>query len=293
MFDAPPSPFLVPYDGSFDVDQATTAPPPGESKALKKRLRRAVKHLDALQRVLMAGDHHSVLLVFQAMDAAGKDSTIRAVMQGINPAGCQVFTFKRPSSKELDHDFLWRSSICLPERGRIGIFNRSQYEEVLVVRVHPGILTHQRLPEFSDTEAFWDARLESIRDQEKHLARNGTVILKFWLNVSREEQRLRFLRRLNNADKHWKFSAGDVEEREHWPRYMQAYEAALNATSRPWAPWYAIPADSKPYMRAVVAETIVAALSTIGLHYPEPAAEELAMFDEMRRVLESQGHSAD
>lgn len=285
MFSAPPSDFQVPFDGSFKVADTATAPTKGEAKKLKKRLRAANRELDRQQQVLMAGDNHAVLLVFQAMDAAGKDSTIRAVMQGINPAGCQVFNFKRPSSLELDHDFLWRSSVRLPERGRIGIFNRSQYEEVLVVRVHPGILDYQKLPDLNPTEEFWDARLESIADQEKHLARNGTIILKFWLNVSLEEQRQRFLRRLNNADKHWKFSAGDVKERQHWPAYMRAYEDALNATSKPWAPWYAIPADSKPYMRTIVAETIVQALRTVNLRYPEPDAEELATFDEMRKIL--------
>ncbi len=289
MFEAPSSPHLVPYDNSFRVKDVATAPEPQQRDTLKKRLRSAGRKLDKIQQVLMAGDNHSVLLVFQAMDAAGKDSTIRAVMQGINPAGCQVFTFKRPSSLELDHDFLWRTSCRLPERGRIGIFNRSQYEEVLVVRVHPSILKHQKLPDAEDTREFWNARLESIRSQELHLARNGTVILKFWLNISLDEQRNRFLRRLDRKDKHWKFAAGDVRERQFWPQYMQAYEEALNATSRPWAPWYAIPADDKPYMRTIVAETVVDALSTLDLRYPEPDEEELATFDEMRRVLNSQG----
>ncbi len=288
MFDAAPTTHLVPFDGSFSVADAATAPTEAEARHAKRRLKVANRKLDRLQQVLMAGDNHAVLLVFQAMDAAGKDSTIRAVMQGVNPAGCQVFSFRRPSQLELDHDFLWRTTCRLPERGRIGIFNRSQYEEVLVVRVHPSILEHQRLPRSSDTREFWDARLESLRDQEKHLARNGTVILKFWLNVSAEEQRRRFLRRLNRPDKHWKFEAGDVRERQFWPQYMQAYEEALNATSRPWAPWYAIPADDKPYMRAVVAEIIVDALSRIGLSYPEPDAEERATFDEMRRLLDAQ-----
>lgn len=287
MFEAPDSIHLVPYDGSFRVAATPTAPTDTQRNKAKARLKAAHKRLDRLQRVLMAGDNHAVLLVFQAMDAAGKDSTIRAVMQGINPAGCQVFNFKRPSNLELDHDFLWRSSVRLPERGRIGIFNRSQYEEVLVVRVHPKILQHQKLPDARNDQSFWDARLESIRDQEKHLARNGTVILKFWLNVSLDEQRRRFLRRLDNPDKHWKFEAGDVEERDHWPDYMRAYEEALNRTSRPWAPWYAIPADSKPYMRAAVAEIIVAALTSIGLEYPEPAADDLATFDLMRKRLEA------
>lgn len=288
MFTAPASNHLVPYDGSFRMHDAPTAPAVDDKKKLRKRLKAANTRLDALQQVLMAGDNHAVLLVFQGMDAAGKDSTIRAVMQGVSPAGCQVFTFKRPSSLELDHDFLWRSSICLPERGRIGIFNRSQYEEVLVVRVHPSILKSQKLPDAGNTPEFWEQRLESIRDQEKHLARNGTIILKFWLNVSPEEQRRRFLRRLNKPDKHWKFSAGDVTERAFWDKYMSAYEEALNATSRPWAPWYAIPADSKPFMRAVVAETIVDALETINLRYPDPLPEDRATFDEMRGILESQ-----
>lgn len=288
MFDAAPTTHLVPFDGSFRIAETATAPNDEQAANVKRRLKIAHRHLDRLQRVLMAGDNHAVLLVFQAMDAAGKDSTIRAVMRGVNPAGCQVFTFRRPSSLELDHDFLWRSTKCLPERGRIGIFNRSHYEEVLVVRVHPSILEAQRLPQAEDTKEFWDARLESIRDQEKHLARNGTIILKFWLNISEEEQRRRFLRRLDNADKHWKFEANDVRERQFWPQYMEAYEDALNATSRPWAPWYAIPADSKPYMRAVVAEIIVDALDRVGLSYPEPDAEERATFDEMRRVLDAQ-----
>jgi len=289
MFDAAPTKHLVPFDGSFRVADAPTAPDADQAADAKQRLKAANRRLDRLQQVLMAGDNHAVLLVFQAMDAAGKDSTIRAVMQGVNPAGCQVFNFRRPSSLELDHDFLWRSAKCLPERGRIGIFNRSHYEEVLVVRVHPSLLTHQRIPGAEDTKAFWKQRLESIRDHEKHLARNGTVILKFWLNVSAEEQRLRFLRRLDKPEKNWKFDAGDVRERQYWSQYMDAYEHALNATSRPWAPWYAIPADDKPCMRAAVAEIIVDALDRVGLGYPQVDEEERATFDEMRRVLDAQG----
>lgn len=289
MFDAAPTTHLVPFDGSFRVADAPTAPAADLAADAKQRLKDANRRLDRLQQVLMAGDDHAVLLVFQAMDAAGKDSTIRAVMQGVNPAGCQVFNFRRPSNLELDHDFLWRSSKCLPERGRIGIFNRSHYEEVLVVRVHPSLLKHQRIPGAEDKKMFWKQRLESIRDHEKHLARNGTVILKFWLNVSAEEQRLRFLRRLDKPEKNWKFDAGDVRERQHWSQYMDAYEQALNATSRPWAPWYAIPADDKPYMRAAVAEIIVDALDRVGLDYPQVEEEERATFEEMRRVLDAQG----
>jgi PPK2 family polyphosphate:nucleotide phosphotransferase len=238
-----------------------------------------------LQRVLAAGDRHSVLLVFQAMDAAGKDSTIRSVMQGIDPSGCQVFSFKKPSSLELDHDFLWRTACRFPERGRIGIFNRSQYEEVLVVRVHPKILAYQQLPGEVNLERIWDERLTSIRQQEEHLARNGTVILKFWLNVSKDEQKKRFLARLDDPAKNWKFEPGDVVERRHWDDYMLAYQEALSATSRPWAPWYAIPADDKPYMQARVASIIIDALQSIGLRYPEPSDEDRAEFAESRAEL--------
>ena len=285
MFEAPASPYLVPFDGSFRVATASTTPltdGPGHKGKHRKRSR---EDLNKLQRVLAAGDRHAVLLVFQAMDAAGKDSTIRAVMQGVDPSGCQVFSFKKPSNLELDHDFLWRTTCRLPERGRIGIFNRSQYEEVLVVRVHPRILEYQKLPDPIDLDTIWEERLTSIRQQEEHLARNGTVILKFWLNVSKEEQRRRFLARLDNRDKNWKFEPGDVVERRHWDDYMHAYEEALNGTSRPWAPWYAIPADDKPYMRARVAEIIIDALQSIGLEYPEPTPEDLAKFAESRKEL--------
>lgn len=285
MFEAPGSPYLVPFDGSFDVSRASTrAQTDGHSHKGKQR-REAIKKLSTLQQVLAAGDRHAVLLVFQAMDAAGKDSTIRSVMRGIDPSGCQVFSFKKPSSLELDHDFLWRTTCRLPERGRIGIFNRSQYEEVLVVRVHPKILEYQQLPDEIDLTTVFDERLTSIRQQEEHLARNGTVILKFWLNVSKDEQKKRFLARLDDPEKNWKFEPGDVAERRHWDAYMAAYEAALNGTSRPWAPWYAIPADDKPYMRARVAEIIIDALQSIGLRYPEPSAGDRAEFAESRTEL--------
>lgn len=287
MFDAPKSKYLVPFDGSFRVAEAPTNPSKGNWRN-RKRLTEAVKVLDGLQKELYAHDRHAVLLVFQAMDAGGKDSTIRAVMQGINPAGCQVFSFKNPSSNELDHDFLWRTVRNLPERGRIGIFNRSHYEEVLIVRVHPEILQTQKLPDSIDLETIWQERFESIREHEKHLARNGTVIVKFWLNVSKKEQKARFLNRLNVPKKQWKFDAGDIREREFWDDYMTAYEDALNATSRPWAPWYAVPADSKPYARACVAEIIVDALSSIGLKYPEPTPEDRATFDAARAELSRQ-----
>ncbi|MDH5618848.1 MAG: polyphosphate kinase 2 family protein [Gammaproteobacteria bacterium] len=286
MFEAPKSAYLVPFDGSFKVAQASTAPQTDGKPHKGKHRRQRTEDLNKLQRVLAAGDKHSVLLIFQAMDAAGKDSTIRSVMQGVDPSGCQVFSFKKPSSLELDHDFLWRTTCRLPERGRIGIFNRSQYEEVLVVRVHPKILEYQKLPGKIDLDSIWQDRLTSIRQQEEHLARNGTVILKFWLNVSKDEQKRRFLSRLDEADKNWKFEPNDVKERRHWDDYMRAYESALNATSRPWAPWYAIPADDKPYMRARVADTIIDALQSIGLRYPEPSPADRAEFAEARKELE-------
>ncbi|MDH3334586.1 MAG: polyphosphate kinase 2 family protein [Gammaproteobacteria bacterium] len=285
MFEAPKSAYLVPFDGSFKVTEASTAPQTDGKPHKGKHRRQRTEDLNKLQRVLAAGDKHSILLVFQAMDAAGKDSTIRSVMQGVDPSGCQVFSFKKPSSLELDHDFLWRTTCRLPERGRIGIFNRSQYEEVLVVRVHPKILGYQKLPGKIDMATVWDDRLTSIRQQEEHLARNGTVILKFWLNVSKDEQKRRFLSRLDDAEKNWKFEPNDVKERRHWDDYMRAYEDALNATSRPWAPWYAIPADDKPYMRARVADIIIDAMQSIGLQYPRPAAEDQAEFAEARKEL--------
>ncbi len=285
MFEATPSDYLVPFDGSFRVVDSPTHPSIKQKWRPDKRLAIAVKQLDDLQRVLYASNRHAVLIMFQGMDSSGKDSTIRAVMRGINPAGCQVFSFKQPSDMDLDHDFLWRTTKNLPERGRIGIFNRSQYEEVLIVRVHPEILSSQKLPGEINLETIWDERLESIRDQEKHLARNGTIILKFWLNLSRDEQKKRFLARLDNPSKHWKFNSGDVEKRQHWDTYMQAYEAALNATSRPWAPWYAIPADDKPYMRARVAEIIVKSLAAVDLKYPQISNENKSAFEAVRKKL--------
>ncbi|MDH3576873.1 MAG: polyphosphate kinase 2 family protein [Gammaproteobacteria bacterium] len=287
MFESPDSQYLVPFDGSFDVATASTAPQTDGHLHKGKHRAKRTEDLNKLQRVLAAGDRHAVLLVFQAMDAAGKDSTIRSVMQGVDPSGCQVFSFKKPSSLELDHDFLWRTTCRLPERGRIGIFNRSQYEEVLVVRVHPEILGYQKLPGVVNLDTIWDERLTSIRQQEEHLARNGTVILKFWLNVSKDEQKRRFLARLDDPDKNWKFEPRDVVERRSWDDYMKAYEAALNATSRPWAPWYAIPADNKSYMRARVADIIIHALQSIGLRYPQPSDKDRAEFAEARAELVS------
>lgn len=285
------SPYLVPANGEFKVRHAATEPPKKapDKAACKARLAELVAEMAELQDVLYANDHHSLLLVFQAMDAAGKDSTIRAVLSGINPAGCQVTSFKTPSATELEHDFLWRTTLALPERGRIGVFNRSHYEEVLAVRVHPEYLKNQRLHNLPPRlETLWEQRYESIRDYEQHLARNGTVILKFWLNVSKEEQRERFLARIAEPEKNWKFNSADIGERAHWRDYMLAYEDALNATSRPHAPWYAIPADSKSYMRMVVAEIIVDTLKKMKLSYPVLAAEQKARFAEMEKLLRSE-----
>ncbi|MCG6871470.1 MAG: polyphosphate kinase 2 family protein [Gammaproteobacteria bacterium] len=289
MFKAPDSPWLVPFDGSFRVaDTQTQILAEHAAEKPKKRLKKHVKALRELQHILFAHDRYALLLVFQAMDAAGKDGTIRAVMSGVNPAGCQVYSFRQPSAEELDHEFLWRTARRLPERGRIGIFNRSYYEEVLVVRVHPKFLGAQRLPDSVDPEELWQQRFASIRDHELHLARNGTVIIKFWLNVSFEEQRQRFLARLDDPEKHWKFSVTDVAEREHWPDYMHAYEAALNATSRPWAPWYAIPADDKRQMRVAVAAIIRDTLVSLGLRYPDIGEADKEQFATMRDRLENE-----
>lgn len=279
----PETRWRVPFDGSFRVNDARTELVYDDAEA---RLAAATARLDKLQRKLYADDRFSLLLVFQAMDAAGKDGTIRAVMRGVDPAGCQVTAFKAPSAEELDHDFLWRVYRALPERGRIGVFNRSHYEEVLVVRVRPELLEHQRLPR-RERDLF-EERLESIRDVERHLYRNGTILLKFWLNVGRDEQRRRFLDRIEDPDARWKFNAGDVAERARWPAYMDAYEAALNATSRPWAPWYAVPADHKPTMRAIVAETIVETLEGLPLRWPRPDDDETAEMDRLKAVLEAE-----
>lgn len=288
MFQAVSYPYLVPFDGSFKVAQFPTNSPrkaPNKKKCTS-RLNNLIDHLDDYQRRLYAQDQLAILLIFQAMDAAGKDGTIRAVMRGINPAGCQVYSFKQPSHGELDHDFLWRTMCRLPERGRIGIFNRSYYEEVLVVRVHPEYLKPQRLPWMSPT--IWEDRFESIRDHERHLARNGTIILKFWLHVSKTEQGRRLADRLKEPEKHWKFSEGDLAERKLWPNYMEAYQTALNATSRPWAPWYAIPADDKPFMRMCVAEILVKTLAKLNLSYPEITKSQQKLFKQLRKKFKDQ-----
>ena len=290
MFKAVASPYLVPFDGSFKYTEAPTTPPDDKlgKKINKKKLKKLVNKIDELQHTLYAHDKYSLLLIFQAIDAAGKDSTIRSVMSGINPAGCQVFSFKQPSAEELDHDFLWRTSRNLPERGRIGIFNRSYYEEVLVVRVHPEFLKAQKLPDKINLKQLWKKRYESILNHEKHLLNNGTIILKFWLNVSKEEQRNRFLSRLEEPHKNYKFSMGDLHERTYWDKYMLAYEEAVKATSRSWTPWYTIPADDKPYMRMTVADIIVRTMKKMDLKYPTVSMEEQAKIKEIYNKLKNE-----
>ncbi|MEO0573864.1 MAG: PPK2 family polyphosphate kinase [Pseudomonadota bacterium] len=282
MFSAVDSKYLAPVDGSFEIaSMPTTATDMPKKSELKALLETAVEDIAERQRMLYAHNRFSVLLVFQAMDAAGKDSTIRKVLSGVNPAGCQVSSFKRPSSTELDHDFLWRTTCKLPERGRIGVFNRSYYEEVLVVRVHPGILDAQQLPYAPDLDTVWAERLGAIADHEHHLARSGTVVLKFFLNVSRDAQRERFIDRLETPRKRWKFEPNDIRERGHWEAYMHAYEQAIRATSKPWAPWYSIPADDKPTMRYLVADIVRRTLDTLPLAYPDVDPDDQSLFDSL------------
>jgi PPK2 family polyphosphate:nucleotide phosphotransferase len=231
-------------------------------------------HLAQAQDLLWASDSWSVLVVLQAMDAAGKDGMIKHVMSGVNPQGCQVYSFKVPSAEEVDHNFLWRYMRALPERGRLGIFNRSYYEDVLVVRVHPEILEKQRLPARKYDKNFWAARYDDINRFERHLVRNGTLVLKFFLHISKAEQRRRFIDRLEDPDKHWKFSLGDLAERGHWDAYQEAYEDAINATSTKWAPWYVIPADLKITARALVSEVMATRIQKLKLRYPEVSGEQ-------------------
>ncbi|MFO1303795.1 MAG: polyphosphate kinase 2 family protein [Burkholderiales bacterium] len=241
--------------------------------------------MSTLQDMLYAQDRWSVLLVFQAMDAAGKDGAIKHVMSGVNPQGCQVTSFKAPTSEELDHDYMWRCMKNLPERGRIGIFNRSYYEEVLVVRVHPEYLEAQKLPPSLVGKGIWDERYEDIRNFERYLTRNGTVIRKFFLHVSREEQKKRFLERIEEPDKNWKFSAADVRERGHWDDYMSAYQKMIRETASEDAPWYVVPADNKWFTRLVVAAAIVDALASLKLHYPAVDKKQLADLADARKTL--------
>ena len=252
----------------------------------KRHLEKGLEKLCDLQEKLYAQDQWAILLIFQAMDAAGKDSVIEHVMSGVNPQGCQVYSFKAPSSEELDHDFLWRTTRCLPERGRIGVFNRSYYEEVLVVRVHPQILAKQKLPTALVTDRVWKERYADIGAFERYLSRNGTVIRKFFLNVSKEEQRQRFLARLDQPEKNWKFAAADVEERQHWDEYMKAYEKMIEATTSEEAPWFVIPADHKWFTRLAVADVIVETLEGLDLHFPEVSEAQRQELQRARALLE-------
>ncbi len=254
----------------------------------QKKLADDIEALAKLQDVLYAQNTFALLLVFQAMDAAGKDGVIKHVMSGVNPQGCQVFSFKAPSVEELNHDYLWRTTKALPERGRIGIFNRSYYEEVLVVRVHPEFLAKEHLPKTALDGEVWKHRFEDINTLEHHLVRNGTIILKFFLNVSKKEQKRRFLDRIDTPEKNWKFSADDVEERRHWDEYMKAYEEMFTHTSTDWAPWYIIPADHKWFTRAAVSDIIVAKLDSLNLRYPDVSAERKKSLLKAREMLEKE-----
>jgi PPK2 family polyphosphate:nucleotide phosphotransferase len=268
--------------GGIDLDK-------DQSKAL---LAADIKRLAQLQKRLYADGHWAVLIVLQGMDAAGKDGIIAHVMSGLNPQGCEVRAFKAPSEEELAHDFLWRSALRLPERGRIGIFNRSHYEEVIVVRVHPEFLKRQKLPSKLLTRDIWIQRFKDIRAFERHLARNGVLVLKFFLHVSKEEQRQRLLARLEEPDKRWKFSMNDIAERTLWGKYMAAYEDMIQATSRPQAPWYVVPADNKPFARLVVAAALIEALEGLDLQYPKMESAALKEIEQVRSALKSEGRRA-
>jgi len=290
--------FKAPGGSKFRLRDHDPAWLPEAARGMKKSeikkvatdlLAESVADVGELQDRLYASDSYSLLLVFQAMDAAGKDGTIKHVMSGINPQGCQVFAFKAPSKEELDHDFLWRTTKSLPERGRIGIFNRSYYEEVLVVRVNPGFLAGQRIPGAEPSKRFWQERYESINDFERHMVRNGTVVLKFFLNVSQAEQRKRFLERIDNPAKNWKFSSADLTESMRWDEYMKAYEECIRATSTDHAPWWVIPADRKYVTRSLVSGIIRQTLEGLDLQYPVLPAEEQARLAGAREQLVAGG----
>lgn len=275
-----------------DVDPDDTQGLRSKEKA-RALLAAGLPRLHELQEKLYARDQWALLLIFQALDAAGKDSTIEHVMSGINPQGCQVYSFKAPSSEELDHDFLWRTTRCLPERGRIGIFNRSYYEEVLIVRVHPEILGNQRLAPSLVTKDIWQERFEDINAFERYLSRNGVVVRKFFLHVSKEEQKKRFLDRLAEPEKHWKFALGDVQEREHWDSYQRAYEDMIRNTSSPHSPWYVVPADHKWFTRLVVADAVIDALESLNLSFPEIDAEKRKEIEMARAALADEPRSTE
>jgi len=255
-------------------------------KQYKECLTADVQELSMLQRLLYASNNYSVLLIFQAMDAAGKDGAISHVLSGVNPQGCEVYSFKHPSAEELQHDFLWRTTCRLPARGRIGVFNRSYYEEVLIARVHPEILRSEKIPDGqADPETIWEGRYRSIVDLEKHLHRNGTVVLKFFLHLSKDEQRKRFLERIDQPDKNWKFSEADIVERKFWDRYMEAYEDCLSATSTKAAPWYVVPADDKPNARLIISRIVIEALKDLKMSFPSVTADRRNELQKIRAQL--------
>jgi PPK2 family polyphosphate:nucleotide phosphotransferase len=286
LFDPVESPYLV--DGDFKLRKADTEPPDADARDKRTNqhaLDSEIDKLSKLQRKLYADARYAVLLIFQGLDASGKDGTIRAVMSGVNPQGCQVFSFKAPTSEELDHDYMWRCAKNFPERGRIGIFNRSYYEEVLVVKVHPEFLAAEKLPPSLVGKDIWQQRYEDIRGFERYLSRNGTRIVKFFLYVSRDEQKKRFLERIEHPQKNWKFSAADVRERGCWDDYMAAYQDMIRETASADAPWYVVPADNKWFTRLVVAAAIVDTLASLDLHYPKVTKEQLAALAQAKTEL--------
>jgi PPK2 family polyphosphate:nucleotide phosphotransferase len=284
------TPFRIDGSGEFHLKSQKTGEKGGLDKDKGEKIIEANrKRLSDFQEKLYAQDRWSLLLIFQGMDAAGKDSAIKSVFDGVNPQGCEVHSFKQPSTRELDHDFMWRAMIALPERGRIGIFNRSYYEECLVARVHPEILAKERLPPKLATKNIWAERFEDISAFERYLARNGTVILKFFLNVSKEEQRERFLGRLDQPSKNWKFSMADVSERALWAKYQAAYQEVVRHTSTPLAPWHVVPADHKWFARVVIGSTIVSALDRLDLKFPKVDQASLQEFKQVRKALLAEG----
>jgi len=286
---------IIEVNGSKPVrlgDTPTAAAPGYEDKdAIKKQLKKNIKRMAELQSMLYAQDRYAMLLVFQAMDAAGKDGMIRRVMTGLNPQGTQVFSFKKPSEEEIDHDYLWRPHKCMPERGRIGIFNRSYYEEVLVVRVH-NLVEKRRIPSEFVTDDIWRRRFNHIRNFEEYITHNGIVTLKFFLHVGKDEQKSRFISRIDDPAKNWKFSEGDIYERQHWDEYQQCYEEAINETGTEDAPWYVIPSDNKWYARLVVSEIITQRMQKLNLHYPKLPDSQLARLGEYRAQLMKEGENA-
>ncbi len=284
------TPFRFDGSGKFHLRSHKTAQKGGlDKEAAEKILDANRRRLADFQERLWAQDRWSLLVILQGMDASGKDSTIKRIFEGVNPQGCEVYSFKQPTSHELDHDFLWRSAIALPERGRIGIFNRSYYEECLVTRVHPELLAKEKLPPRLVTKHIWRERFEDISAFERYLSRNGTVVLKFFLNISRDEQRERFLDRLEEPSKNWKFSMNDVTERQLWPRYMAVYQDIVRHTSSAVAPWHVVPADHKWFAHLVIGSVVLAALERLDLHFPRVDGPSLRLFKEVRKALEHEG----